>query len=221
MTSPIQWGVDQLTSALNSVIAGADEQRAAVAANRAALAELERQQAMIPGPPAPDRWNPLTEPRKRQARIEATYNLAAKRFADFAAGVRAFLTAHGIRPSAGLSGLGLGPLVVPIALIAGASVALGIIAWLRDANSAQSKALALQRQALAALLGGQLDQDAYRVAVQNAEHAATAAMPQSDPLGLSGLAGALVPLAIVVAVIVLGPPLVRALEGGRRRRVAA
>lgn len=217
--NPVKWSIDQMYATMNDIQSRANAERLAMLSNRATLAQVATDLAQIPGPPAPmgSPWNPLTEPTARQAHIESVYARGAKQIADLVGRFKAFLASHGITPSDGLGNLGAFPLV-PVAIVTVALVALAVVAWLHEANGVQARALTLQQHALAALLGGQMSSADYQATVTSSEREATAAVPR-DPWGLTGLVEALVPLGIVVAVLLLGPPLVRSLSS-RQRAVA-
>lgn len=226
LVSTAQWTADRLFGALRDIQNRAALERSTIASNRARIAQLERDLGRIPGPPAPGAWNPLAGPRQRQAAIESTYARGTKQFSDFAARVQAFLNQHGVTASglSGLGSLGLVPIIVPVALVAGALIALAVVNWLHDANSAQNKALSVQEQALRALLAGQITDTQYQATLASAESVAKQKMPKGDPVGLGALADALVPLGIVAAVLVLGPPLLKLVShpsGSSRRRAFA
>ncbi len=218
-----QWTVDRIFSVLNSVKSNAVQVKAQIDGNDAAIANLSRSLASVPGPPAPSgsKWNPLTEPLRRQNQIRTMYARAVKHFSEYAAKVTAFLQAHGINPSAGLSGLGAA-IVIPIALVTGALVAIAFIEWMKSANSVQSRAISLQQSALNALIRRQITPEQYQATIKATEADASAKMPRTDPLGLAAFAEALVPVGLIALGIVALIYLPKMLNPRpRRERVAA
>jgi hypothetical protein len=218
--NPAQWTIDRVFGVMRAVERDAEAVKRAIDSNDQAIADLSVSLAEIPGPPAPGPWNPLTPLRNRQAQIKSMYGRAVRYFGDFARRVDAFLVSHGIQPSSGLSGLGAA-IVLPLAIIAGALIALAFIEWMKSANSAQTGAINLQQRALSALIAKQITPAEYQTAVTASEQAANAKMPKSDPMGLAAFAEALIPLGLITLAIVVALNLPKLMGRDRARLRAA
>lgn len=126
--------------------------------------------------------------------------------------------------SNGMSTQGLaGPEVLPAAVILGlvAGGALWVANnWLTGSLSVTRTRAATVKSATDRYLAGQLTSSQYDQIVSAAERQADANGPGGDPFGFSNIAKALTPIAIVVGLIIVGPPLLRAFSAGRERRAA-
>jgi hypothetical protein len=222
MPNPVQWTADRALAELNSAKAKFQAEWTAMGHNNVAVQHLV------------DRANQLTEPRARAAAI-ASANLWAARqvrlqndfiraygkWHDAYNALAAFFRTVGLKapPDTGLAGAGLG--VVPAAILVPAIVAGVVItaitwaAWMHDQNVTQRDGLAIQNKALDALINGQMSSADYQVATQRANDSAR---PKPPP-GIGDLAGMLIPALGLVALIVLGPSIMRVIPS--RSRVEA
>ena len=211
MDVAVQWSVDKLKAALGTIERGVREQRDEISRNNGRLVALEQRAKSIPDPAR--RAAALASIKdlvRRQEKIVAAWRTFSQRGAELAARARAFL--------GGGQALGeIGAVFIPPALAALAAVGLAGYLWIREANKVQAKHASNQEQLVAALTAGKITpEELIKVSAQfDAE--ARAAEPKGDPLGLTQLVEALVPLALIAAAIILLPPLLE----GRRRLVGA
>jgi hypothetical protein len=197
--NPIQWTVDQVWSMLREAQARATTERAAIVANRQHVNALWSGFVNVIGPPLPGAEANLRALNARQQHIEATFQALGSKIAEFSKRVQDFLAQHGVNPSEhGLAGLGqLPPIIVGAAIIGVALLVLKGLDWLHTANSAQNHALSVTDQALNLRASNRISEAEFQQVVATAQHEADQGMPP-DPFGLTGLAKALVPLALVL-----------------------
>ena len=152
---------------------------------------------------------------KRQERLVATWRSIGKRFSDWSGQARTWLQANGYTAQ-----LGAVPLV-PVAIGVAALALLTAMAWITRAVVVNRLAADQIKQANDAFIAGRIDATAHKRMVDAALATANSAEPKGDPLGVSNILEALVPIGIIAALIVLGPPLLDAFASGRTSRRAA
>lgn len=208
-----QWAIDQL----RRLEAAALARRTEITVNNGRIVEGDRRAQAIADPAvraaARARYHQLAQ---EQARIAAAYRTFGAKVAEVAGKVRAWLHANGY--STQLGALGVAPIALPTAIVA--LLSLGAVVWaantfLERINNAQGKAVDGANAVVSARLNGQIGHDQMVETLRAQQRLYEATKPKADPLGLANLAEALVPIGIVVVAVILGPPLIRALEGRR------
>lgn len=207
-----QWLGDQLRKLEAELVA----RRTEISMNNARIIEGNERAKRITDPAkralAIDGYSKLA---KNQARIAAAYRTFGSKVQSIAQSVRQWLSANGY--TTGVNGLGAIPLVpaAVVALLAGGTVAWVANDHLKRENSLATKAIGEKGRVLDGVLGGQLSPaDGARLMASIDRSVEQQRGP--DPLGLANLAEAIVPLGILAAALVLGPPLINAF--GRKAR---
>jgi hypothetical protein len=215
LPAPIQWAVDKVVAKANAVIADAERARRMISENNGRLIALDGQARKIQDPAKrAQALSAIKRSVQRQVELVRDYRTYTARFSDFAKKFNAFLAERGISQSVGMSGLAIAPFVVPVAIVGGLLVAGGIVsALILRANNA-SKMIDQHAKLIDQFVRGNMTAEQYLEATRQYEKLTDDADPKKDPLGLTGLAEALVPLAAIVAAILIVPPLL----AGRERR---
>lgn len=212
MASPVQWTIDKVFTVLRDVQAGAAAARATTISNRGRVNAIVRSFQTQIGPPMPGAETEIRKALARQQRIEEAFQVFGGKVAELSKRAQEFLRAHGVDPSSGLSGLGLAPILVGAVIVGITLVVLKGLAWLEQANSAQTHWATATEKVLGLQARGLATPAEVAQVIAAAQHEADRAMPQSDPLGLANLATALVPIGILAVVLVFGPMVVQAMQ---------
>lgn len=214
MENPVQWTVEQLRGALARIQRDAERKRVEISTLNGKLITLEQRAKTIADPQK--RATALAAIKalvQRQVKIVAAWRTFSKRTAELAQRARVFL--GGAAQLSGTEMGEIGAVFIPPALAALAIVALVAVVWLSKAILAQQHAVKVHEQLLNAWLSGQLTDAQYHEASQQIDHEAQAMEPPGDPFGITKIAEALIPLALIVAAIVVLPPVLEGIHGRR------
>lgn len=218
MATALQYTVSWLVQKLNALPAAVERERVRISENNARIMQADREANAITDPvKRAEVKRAIGEMVKRQVAIVRMYRSFGVRFSDAYAQAKRWLADHGLLAQSGLSGLDAAPLV-PIALGAAVVALIGVVSWLAGQNSSQASLTAAIRTKVQQYLGGEIDVAQLRNEVSVLTSLYDKQTPP-DPLGLKGLAEALVPLGLVVLGFFVLPPIVQSFtRGGARRR---
>lgn len=157
----------------------------------------------------------ISELVKRQAKLAGVWRGVLAKAQSIAGSARRWLSS-----TAGLSALP----VVPVAIVAGLALSGGValtLAWLKSTSRSQAGAIDYHAQLVAGVIDGRVSaQDANQLATSFNQSLAESIPPPPDPTGLTGLAKALLPLALIAFAAYVGPSIIAAISTRRRRAVA-
>lgn len=210
-----QWVIDQL----KKLEAAAEARRVEISMNNARIIEADKRAQKLPDAKRRDALRAqLHRMAQRQGVIAKAYRTFGAKVKQIAADSRAWLTSHGY--STGLSGLGV--IQIPTAIVVALSIGAVVWVsntWLEHANKTQSAALKEFETVTGLLSSGQTTPEQAIALLSAANRNADANMPKGDPLGLSNIAAALTPLAVIALAFVVLPPVIDAFNSRPRRRV--
>jgi hypothetical protein len=221
-TNLVQQGAAWLISQVSALDAKARKQDADMRASRAGLVTLK---AKIEGiTDATKRVAARAAAAKlesRQKKIESMWAAFSKTYHSTRNTVVGWMRTHNLLKGTGLADLGVIPLA-PLALPAAILVAGGAIGAIITQQAAQSRDLSGQHKLADGVRAGQITPEQYVQMLDANTRAAEAAAPKGgDPLGLTSLADALVPIGLIVlGIIVLPkvlPSVMRAFDKPRAR----
>ncbi len=196
MANVIQWTVNQFWGQLQNLAAGIRRQKAELAANRLALMALwSATQADTNAARRAENQRLLSPLISRNSALRVMVADLERRFTSAAAAGSAALQSAGYSTP----GLGLAPLVVPAAAIAIVVTALAILATVAYMTEAQRR----HTQTVAEVIQSNAPA-AEKLALLKQIEATNRTAPQSGDLF-----GSLAPILGLVAVILLGPPLLK------------
>lgn len=153
----------------------------------------------------------------RQRQIESTWGAFATKYKSVRNSAVNWMKANGLLKGTGLSGLGVLPLV-PVAIAATVLTVWGTVKAIEAWNAPHLKALALEEKSLNALVAGQITPEQFQAVSTANARVADNAKPAGDPLGLTSLAGALLPIGLVVIGVMVLPTVLREIESRRGRK---
>ena len=205
MADTAPWGVDTLFSWMRNIADAAERERAQISMNNARLMEMNAGSARIADPAARATFRAwIAKSVTRQAKIVATWRATQGKIAAAVARARAFLVAHGIKPSGpGLSGLGAVPLVVPIVIVGFVLAAWAAVVLVRSMNGPQTKAIDFHRSALDALVSRGASAEQLAAFIAQAEGSIAHPPPGGNPFGALG--DWIMPAALVLAAVLILP----------------
>lgn len=208
-----QWTRDRLIDVLARIESDVRKQRDQISTMNGQVIELDRQARRI------------TDPRKRAAALEAIKGLV-RRQEQLVAAWRVFSQRTGEAVAKGRAFLGaerggqlgdLGIVAVPVQVATVAGIALAASLWIAGTIAVQLAQLAKQRGLQQAVINGQVTPEQAVTMTQQWEREARAQAPQGDPLGITNIVEALVPIGLILLAVVVAPPLLEAMSGRRSR----
>lgn len=153
---------------------------------------------------------------ERQRQIEGTWSAFASKYKSVRNSAVGWMKANGL-----LKGTGLGVLpLVPVAIAATVLTVWGTVRAIEAWNAPHLKALALEEKSLNALVAGQITPEQFQAVSTANARVADKAKPAGDPLGLTSLADALLPIGLVVIGIMVLPTVLQEFKS-RRKAVTA
>ncbi len=216
MPDVVQMTVDAFWRSLQSLQRAAQEQAAALEANRQRLIVLYRDTVREnPDPADAAVAKRALDPRiHRNSELRVRYRDVVAKFNQAVTAARSVLERAGFEPTE-LSGMGVIPLAVPLIAVSALGVAWAIVTAIKAINDPESTAIRSLERTLRDPATTTQERDQ---AAQGIQDWLNRQQPRGagDPLGL----GNLIPVAALVAAIVLLPPLLGA-RGRRLGRAAA
>lgn len=214
MANAAQWTVDQLLSQVDDLQAQFQTQFAAIGANNASVTDLYSQADGIEDPQmkAAVKAN-LQGIANRQVALQNDFNTAYSIFRNSYNAVASFLRSVGMNapPITGLSGLGQVQLLVPAAIVGGVLLAAAWVAVNAANNATQQKHLANQQELLDMVKSGQITVAQY-LAMSAADTAAMDKLKKPNPSDWTQM---VVPALGLLALIILGPQLLKLVPSRR------
>jgi len=208
LANVVDWTVDKLLSGIRTLNARAESAQNTIRANRAAYTSAVRSLPSVPDVGAREALRAkLRDWIHRQVAVENRFNSFASNFMAAKAQTKRFLQSMDVTPPAYL---GQVQIAIPAVVYGAIAVGLAVIATIMALNATQTRGIGVIRDLLATAKANSWTARETADALKQLESATTGTTP--DPLGLSRVLSAALPILLVGgALFLFGPMLQRKL----------